>query len=88
MVTAVDDAIASLTANKKNTRCSELVSVLTSLGFKVRRGSSGGHRVFSHSKLVGFMGGNFNGGHGADDVVKSVYVQKVINILSLYQSQL
>lgn len=44
----VDDAIADLKQRKRSMRCRELVSTLEELGFDVRDGSRGGHKVYTH----------------------------------------
>jgi hypothetical protein len=62
--------------------------MLGDLGFQVRRCGSGGHRVFSHPKLRGFTGGNYNGGHGRNDQLKASYVRNVIRILEDWEHEL
>jgi len=81
-------AISVLQERTTNIRCSELVAMLESLGFTVRKGANGGHRVFIHNRLDGFYSSSFDGGHGRDDIVKPVYVRIVRRILLEHESDL
>lgn len=71
-----------------NMRCAELTKILEKLGFTVRNGKRGGHRLFTHLGLPGFLGGSFDCGHGNNDEVKRFYVRSVRNILQEYDSQI
>jgi len=84
----IDQALDQLTANKRSMKCSTLESILASLGFKVRRGSRGGHRVYTHPHIKEFHGNGFDGGHGADSQVKQSYVLGVIRVIKLYKTEL
>jgi predicted RNA binding protein YcfA (HicA-like mRNA interferase family) len=87
-VSAVDDVISLLQQKKRSLQCSEATQALESLGFRVRRGSKGGHRVVSHPGLKDFHGTSFNGGHGANDELKPGYVSSLIRVLKQYQEEL
>jgi hypothetical protein len=87
-IVTVDEIIANLLQRKRSLRRSELEDALRSLGFSVRAGSSGGHRVFTHPKLSAFYGSRFNGGHGQDAEILPVYVGQVIKVLRMYKSEL
>lgn len=81
-------AINVLQERTTNIRCSELVAMLESLGFTVRKGANGGHRVFIHNRLDGFYSSSFDGGHGRDDIVKTVYVRSAKRILLEHETDL
>lgn len=87
-MSAVDDAIEFLQQRKKTLRCSELTEQLESLGFRVRDCKKVGHKQVTHTKLQGFPGSSFTGGHGADDQVKPGYVGKMITLLRTYREDL
>lgn len=84
----IDQALDQLAVNKRNMKCSTLESILASLGFTVRRGSRGGHRVYSHAHIKEFRGSGFNGGHGADDQVKAPYVLGAIKVIKMHRMEL
>jgi hypothetical protein len=86
----VDEAIALLTERKRNLRRTELEEVLTNLKFRVRVGSKGNHRTYTHSDLAkaGFFGGRFDGGHASDAEIKLPYVVSVIGVLRKYRADL
>jgi hypothetical protein len=65
-----------------------MASMLGRLGFRVRDCGSGNHKAFSHSKLAGFFGGNYNCGHGKNPPLKPVYVRKIIRILEEWEADL
>ena len=48
----------------------------------MRDGRRGGHKIVSHSGLKDFAGTDFNGGHGANDLVKPRYVEKLLRVIS------
>jgi hypothetical protein len=62
--------------------------MLTRLGFLVRDCGKGNHKAFSHARLAGFTGGNYDCGHGKNPQVKSVYIRKIIRILENWEDQL
>lgn len=66
---------------KTNLRCNEICASLEHLGFIVRDGSRGGHKIVSHPRLREFSGTNFDGGHGANDLVKPRYVEKLLRVI-------
>ena len=73
--------IAEMKERKKKLRCQDLSDYLTKLGFIVRDGKRGGHKVFAHKELTQFGSGSFNCGHGKNPEIKPVYVTKIIKIL-------
>lgn len=84
----VDDCLRALKDAGASYRCSELVKILETLGFTVRDGRRGGHKVFVHVGLRGFHGGNFNCGHGKNPEVKPVYVRQVCRLIQEYRPEL
>jgi hypothetical protein len=84
----IKTAVERLRSAKTSMRCKELTEILTSLGFEVRDGSNGGHKIFVHHGIDLFKSGSFDCGHGANLQVKTVYVGKVITILKQYETEL
>lgn len=87
-MSAVDDAIDLLQQRKHSLRRSELTRVLESLGFTVRDGRKGGHKVVKHPGLADFIGTRFDGGHGTDDEVRACYVSSMVKVLRVYKEEL
>jgi hypothetical protein len=77
----VTTVIERLHTGAGSLRCSELVSLLEALGFEVRRGRRGNHRIVTHPGLTDFLGTAFDCGHGRDAPVRPVYVRNVRRIL-------
>lgn len=73
---------------KANLRCKEICAGLEYLGFTVRDGRRGGHKIVSHSSLEDFIGTNFNGGHGTNDIVRPRYVEKLLRVLENWSDEL
>lgn len=80
--------VETLKNNKTNIRCDELAASLTQLGFEVRDGKKGGHKIFVHDGLQDFYSGGYNCGHGNNPVIKPAYIGKVLNILVQYKDEL
>jgi len=87
-VSAVDDVIDLFHQKRRSLPCSEATRELESLGFRVRSGSKGGHRVVSHPGLADFHGTSFNGGHGSDEELKAGYVGNLIRVLRQHKEAL
>ncbi len=84
-----DEALDQLRGSPAGFRCTELEALLDGLGFKVKPGKKGGHRVFTHSALApGFRGSDFNCGHRSTEFVLRVYVRKIIRICEMYEDEL
>jgi hypothetical protein len=81
-------AVARLEAAKASTSCSEMTALLTSLGFEVRSGKLGSHKVFVHDGLTDFHSGSYNGGHGRDPQIKRPYIVKILRILRQHEAEL
>lgn len=69
-------------------RCRKLVSILESLGFEVRDGSRGGHKVYTHPHLEDFTSDGINCDHGKNPQVKPAYVVKAIRNLKQHKAAL
>ncbi|MEE4382285.1 MAG: type II toxin-antitoxin system HicA family toxin [Pseudomonadales bacterium] len=69
-------------------RCRELVALLESLGFTVRRGRRGNHRIVTHAGLDDFLGTSFDCGHGRDPEVRPVYVHKLRRVIEMHAQAL
>ncbi len=72
----------------KSMRCSEAKSLLSQLGFDVRDGKRGGHKVFVHQGLSNFRSGSLNCDHGKNPEIKSPYIKKIIKIIDQYEAGL
>jgi len=81
-------AITTLKQKKKSTRCKELIQILEELGFVVRDGRRGGHKLYIHPDLTEFAGDGFNCEHGKNPQIKPVYVQRVIKTLEEFKDEL
>lgn len=84
----IDDLIKSWSKRKANISCYEVIEELTVLGFEVRDGSKGGHKIFTHDKLINFYSSSFNCGHGKNPNLKKAYVTAIIRTLKKYQLEL
>lgn len=86
--TAVKEVIAILESSRTTIRCEELRTYLCQLGFEVRDGNQGGHKLFFHDGLRDFMSGSYNCGHGKNPEIKPIYIRKVIRILKQYECEI
>lgn len=82
------EVIAALESSRKTIRCEELRAFLIQLGFEIRDGKQGGHKVFFHGGLANFKSGSYNCGHGKNPEIKPAYVREVICILEQYEQEL
>lgn len=69
-------------------RCSEMTKLLESLGFDVRDGGRGGHKLFFHDQILGFISGSYNCGHRRNSEIKRPYIKKVLATLRQYDAEL
>lgn len=81
-------ALERLRNSAGNLRCSEIKAILTALGFVVRDGKKGGHKMFSHPFIHDFNGSSYNCGHGKDPQVKKGYIGTIILILERFKELL
>lgn len=68
--------------------CNEVKGLLEQLGFNVRDGKRGGHKIFTHIGLSSFTSGGYNCGHGKNPEVKPAYITKLVRILEEYKTDL
>jgi hypothetical protein len=83
-----DEVVQDLKNAKSNMRCKELAGHLTRLGFDVRDGNRGGHKLYFHDGVQGFTSGGYNCGHGKNPEIKPAYIRKVVRVLELYESEI
>lgn len=58
------------------------------LGFAVRDGKRGGHKIFTHPNLYNFYSSSYNCGHGRNPEIKPAYITNILNILDTYDTEL
>lgn len=83
-----DQVVKALGAAKASTSCSELTDQLTSLGFEVRDGKRGGHKVFIHDGLPSFTSSSYDCNHGRNPQIKLPYIVKVLRVLREHETEL
>lgn len=79
--TELDQRVASM-------RCADLKKLLESLGFNVRDGRRGGHKICTHpalSSVSPFTTFSFDGGRNP---ILSSYVREVLKTLRIYESEI
>lgn len=69
-------------------RCSELKDLIEELGFEVRDGRKGGHKLYFHDGLKDFLSASYNCDHGKNPEIKRSYIIKVIRVIKKYKSEL
>ena len=84
----LNQVIGALEASVASIRCQHLAEQLELLGFEVRDGKRGGHKLFFHAEITSFHSGSFNCGHGKNPEVKPVYVRKIVRLLRQYEKEL
>ncbi len=84
----LDHAIRQLASAGASMRCAEMAKLLEGLGFEVRNGSRGGHKLFFHDHIEGFVSGAYNCDHGRNPEIKRPYIKKVLAILRQYEAEL
>lgn len=62
--------------------------MLERLGFEVKDGKRGGHKLFFHDHLPSFTSSSFNCGHGKNPEIKPAYIKKLIRTLREHESDL
>jgi hypothetical protein len=81
----IDEVLDALQQKKRSMSCSELETLLRALGFVIRDGSRGGHKIFTRPGLADFHCGSFD---GKANPIKFPYIVKVIRIITLYREEL
>lgn len=87
-MTVIDDVIEQLRQKKASMRCSDMKSLLESLHFEITDGSTRNHKLVSHDGITGFIGSNYDCGHGNNPQIKSNYVIKMRRLVEKYRSEL
>jgi predicted RNA binding protein YcfA (HicA-like mRNA interferase family) len=72
-----------LQAGKGNLCCSDVIKILTSLGFQVRDGKKGGHKIYTHDGIADFNSSSFNCGHGKNPEIKQPYIVNIMRVIKL-----
>lgn len=81
-------SVLSLFQSRSVLKCSGVIKALESLGFEVRDGKRGGHKVFVHNGLKDFYSGSFNCDHGKNPQIKPAYIKNIKKILEQYSEEL
>jgi len=82
------EVVKTLQASKASIRCDTLAEQLARLGFEVRDGKRGGHKVFFHDGISTFTSGSYNCGHGRNPEIKPAYIGKILRILLRYEAEI
>jgi hypothetical protein len=88
MTVKLIETIDYLQQHKTNLCCEDVKRLLINLGFDVRNGKQGGHKIFVHQGLPSFQSAAFNCGHGKNPEIKPAYIGKIIQLLKRYQGEL
>lgn len=83
-----DEVIRELDQAGASMRCSELTTLLVTLGFEVKDGKRGGHKVFTHDGLPDFRSGAYNCDHGKNPEIKRPYINKVKGTLRRHETSI
>jgi hypothetical protein len=82
------EIIEQLQLRKSSLCCEDVKQLLTQLGFDVRDGKLGGHKIYVHQGLPSFHSGSFNCGHGKNPEIKPAYITKIVQVLKQYKNEL
>ena len=69
-------------------RCQEAKALLRELGFEVKDGRKGGHKIYTHRHIDSFTSGSLNCDHGKNPEIKRPYIKKIIKVLDKYENEL
>lgn len=83
-----DETVAALSAARRSIRCEELASHLRRLGFDVRDGKRGGHKLIFHDGIPDFTSASYNCGHGRNPEIKPAYVSNLLKLLEQYKKEI
>jgi predicted RNA binding protein YcfA (HicA-like mRNA interferase family) len=83
-----ETVVNELQASKSNLCCNDVKRLLVKLGFEVRDGKEGGHKIYTHDGLPSFYSSSFNCGHGKNPEILPTYINKIIKTLKQYQIEL
>ena len=68
--------------------CKDVTGELTELGFDIKDGRKGGHKIFTHEGLPDFISGSFDCGHGRNPEIKPAYIRNIIRTLETHSEDL
>ena len=85
---AYEEVCEVLSAARRSMRCADLSKQLERLGFQVRDGKRGGHKLYFHDGLPSFRSSSFNCGHGKNPEIKPAYIRKVLKVLDQHKQEL
>lgn len=71
-----------------SSRCTEVGYLLKKLGFEVKNGKNGGHKIIFHDYLPNFTSSSYNCGHGKNPEIKKPYIKNILKILDLYKDDI
>lgn len=86
--TVIDEVVTKLEAQKRSIRCNELAGLLEELGFQVKEGKRGGHRVVVHVGIPSFHSTSYNCGHGKNPEIKPAYINQIKKVIERYEAEL
>ena len=81
----LDDVLIELRQKSSNLRCADVVGLLSSLGFDVREGKKGGHKVYTHQQLPDFISSSFNCGHAKNSQIKAHYIKQIARTIVMHK---
>ncbi len=84
----LEEVVGILNASVSSIRCDTLAAQLARLGFEVRDGKQGGHKIFVHDGIPEFFSGSYNCGHGKNPEIKPAYIRKVLRILQQHEKEI
>ncbi len=82
------EVVECLRSAKSSMRCADLTRQLERLGFEIRPGKRGGHRIVVHDGLSDFYSKSFNCGHGKNPEIKPAYVRQMLKLLNDHEQEL
>jgi len=82
------DVINALNNAGASMRCKQVTTLLKELGFDIKDGKRGGHKVFTHQNIQSFISGSYNCEHGKNPEIKRTYIKQVIKVLNKYEQEL
>ncbi len=82
------EVVDRLQSRKTNLCCKDVKELLAQLGFEVRDGKKGGHKVYVHDGLPAFTSGSFDCGHGKNPEIKPAYIGKILRVLQAHEADL
>jgi hypothetical protein len=81
-----DLAVSEIRESKANLLGERVEEILRSLGFDVREGKSGEHRIYTHAGLPEFLSSSFDMGHGKRKSIKLCYALNILRVLRQHES--